>query len=344
MKKIKHFYLMLLVALIASAAIMPGCDELVTEETTFFDTVFVDTNFVREEFCLEQCHNVYRSDITTAQYQWAMSDHADLASYNSTIGSQTAQNCGSECHTQEGFLESITDSTFSLHISPLGCFTCHEYHLNWDFDLRNDSSVSTIGGYIYNLAGSNICARCHQATFDVDEYVLDTVNISTFWLEELSHASNDADLILGKNGYQHAGFATNNSHTSVPCTKCHMNNSEGITLGGHSFNLRENGELNVASCNIANCHEDEPLTSQTADLYKSLVNLKMNSLKSQLTSLGLLDGNGDPVTDTLITNIGDLGALYNYLYISNDKSGGLHNYAFDTTLIQTTIDYLNNPE
>ena len=69
-----------------------------------------------------------------------------------------------------------------------------------------------------------------------------------------------------------------------------------------------------------------------------------DSLKTLLVGRGWLSGStGLPVGNLTLTN-DQAGAIWNYLLIEEDRSGGVHNKAYIQGLLKSAIEYLNaNP-
>jgi hypothetical protein len=69
-----------------------------------------------------------------------------------------------------------------------------------------------------------------------------------------------------------------------------------------------------------------------------------DSLKTLLVGRGWLSGStGLPAGPLTLTN-DQAGAIWNYLLIEEDRSGGVHNRAYIQGLLKSAIEYLNaNP-
>ena len=94
MRKLIQLGIISMIAIIAILAIMPGCDELVTE--TYYDTIFeyidsvyvyydttiyndtnfyVDTIYIYEDSNCVKCHADLDNKIALTEYQWQNSAH-----------------------------------------------------------------------------------------------------------------------------------------------------------------------------------------------------------------------------------------------------------------------------
>jgi hypothetical protein len=166
------------------------------------------------------------------------------------------------------------------------------------------------------------------------------------------HGMGEADLLLGKGGFEHNfdsvtwAWSTSHSHTTANsrnCISCHQDSTGDYTLGGHSLNIRSSSGTLVQVCNMTGCHAGTPaaVSAQTIEAGQALIETRLSDLKAGLGKLGLLNvETGLPDTTILITDSNVAGALYNYFYISNDKSRGMHDFVYDTLLLRASIDYL----
>lgn len=330
----KNFIPLLIITALAGLiilAVLPGCDELVTKEN--YDTITVDgTTYVTDTTCA-RCHNDETDSVTIALRQWEFSGHAtgNLTDYD-YLGENTAE-CGPECHTNEGYVQYLADSTTAINYFPteIGCFACHSPHENRNFSLRDQS---------------DLCIQCHQQIIDPPDPGLASIVITENWGP---HFSTEYGMLSGSGGYEdillpygssnHAGLGTGG------CQKCHMDMADGFTLGGHSLNISYNSEQLTAGCNIANCHNADPVENFVgydplqADLADSLA-----VLKDSLVAAGLLTAFDIPIAQTLTgsslaSNLA--GALFNYLFVSGDSSQGVHNLPYARDLVNSSLAFLS---
>jgi hypothetical protein len=151
-------------------------------------------------------------------------------------------------------------------------------------------------------------------------------------------------LLSGVGGYKLGGPAAyeNSAHTLLlanntagACITCHMAKQEAAASGGHTFRVtNESGVLNPTAC-VA-CH---PVAADLAVLMtdrQGQIDAKMEELRLLLVARGLLDGTTD------LNTKGDFegheaGALYNYKYIQEDQSRGVHNFKYAMALLNNSI-------
>jgi len=349
MNRLKALFFIAFAAGIAVIGIIPGCDELVTNE--YIDTTFI-TEIVNDSACVAACHSDENFEMLIAIRQWQNSGHNNTDYQNNTLFDQSAVSCGPECHTMEGFLDSLDGlDPATEYPLELRCTSCHAVHTTWDFSLRDTSAVILAGNHTFDYGAggnSNICARCHRAYYDVINQVAPGVLINDDWLTMVMHNAHEAQMIMGVGGYEHAGYTYRKDSTHANaikgCVGCHQEYDQGFELGGHSLNIRDgNGNALVEGCNITGCHAGDPYTDDgITSLQNELYQFYMPGLRNTLVAAGLLDdATGLPPDSFLfITNADSAGALYNYLYLNADRSQGMHNYLYSVDLVTNSIGYL----
>jgi hypothetical protein len=158
---------------------------------------------------------------------------------------------------------------------------------------------------------------------------------------------------LNKSGAYELGSGYANSwHTNNfenACKSCHMADAYGDQAGGHTFAMgyeyHGHTALNTAGCLVSGCHTDEKNLLNTVEEKKMEIEDLMADLKELLEANGIMD---------TVNNIGYLvipeegeppiqydnalaGAFYNYKFIEEDRSYGLHNYNYTKTLLENSI-------
>lgn len=325
-----------------------GCERKVT------NTIVLDNGFSGADACME-CHGDNDLRLVAAQAQWANSKHAEGGTtiLNANVGEG---NCG-VCHTAEGFLESITGVPFdSSHYSSIGCFTCHAPHSTGTLALRVTEPYTLLDGDEFDHGDANLCANCHHSRRDVRTYVADSVNLSERFGP---HHSNQADMLNGSGGYEYDGYEyTNSPHSNVAadgCINCHMSPSVGVELGGHTWTMEaetvEGVEQNLVGCNVPTCHDGE-LEDFDYDGLQTTVVEYLDSLGEALYDAGLVEysieeiaeGIADtsfvPMTDKIVKDRDSSGAVYNYMFIKEDRSEGVHNTEYALGLLQSALNFI----
>jgi len=301
------------------------------------------------------CHSDSSTKILAAEKQWEHSVHS--------TGAHIFENTSScsFCHTNEGFVAKLTTGTVPATIenpTAIGCFTCHAPHTTGNLTLRTNASymlLDSTASSTYNKGESNICVHCHHGRRNVNTYVYDGVKMSSHYGP---HYSNQSDMLLGTNAYEYTGVTYTNSYHSSGvtdgCNTCHMETVVGYILGGHSTNMVWEGEENVDACNISGCHDGAPLTSfnrtatgdfdgdGTTEGVQDEIEGFMEKLKTKLIAANLLTSEGDPVARNVATK-DSVGAVFNYKFVEEDRSEGIHNTQYAVKLLQSSIDFLSPP-
>lgn len=368
MKTLAQLILIILISGIAIIGIIPGCDELVTQENFYYDTIYLQQNYfydtismyyidsffdttiviLQDTTCIEYCHADTGSHLQYVSQQWAYSPHAGTSYLDTSIGGFSSLDCGPECHTREGYISKVSGISLEPELyTEIGCFACHAPHSNLAFEpLRKTTSVSLASGEIYDRANSNTCAECHKSTQTHGVLFL-TDTIDTDWITWAQHGSIQADDYSGQGAYEYTDVTYNSSHYTLigsGCISCHQSDAPIPQLGGHSLNIRNEFGIVLDQCNVAGCHEAENMTEFAIDQYQLLHSDQLDTLGGRLFELGLLD-----TTDASLYIPKDLvevtdeqlkGALFNYFFIRNDNSRGMHNWVYDTTVIRSSSDYV----
>lgn len=337
----------LVLALGLVGLLVMGCERKITGD------VVVDSG--ASEDCLN-CHNG-STDIGTAVIfatrQWENSNH----------GSGDAMRTGScgKCHTNEGFIAEVTGEDITAdYATSVGCFTCHDPHENGDFGLRTTAAVVLGNGAIYDRGISNLCVNCHRSRRNVETYVVAGKEMSGHFGP---HHNNQSDMLLGENAYEYAGYDYEDSwHTTGVtngCVTCHMDVSNGYKVGGHTFEMGPEDDENTKACNVDGCHVNDLKIDDfdrvtaydfDADLdstegVQTEVNDLFDELETALIAAGLLeyiaeDDVWEPTDDLVVPNVDTLGAVYNWAFVHEAQSHGIHNTRYAAGLLISSINYL----
>ncbi len=328
--KYTHFIILLAIPMLL---IMSGCERKVVNEAA-------DDQSAQAVACFT-CHSDNDFALVAAQQYYEISLHATGETWERNHLNNSFYGACERCHTNEGFVARHTGGNTDNvdHFSNIDCFTCHEPHSTGTLGLRVESAVALENGDLYDYANSNICADCHQSRQDVDTYVTNGVSLNSRWGP---HHSNQADMLAGTNAYEYAGETYGNSpHTNLAdngCLDCHMARSYYLT-GGHSFVMEDTADHQ----NIYGCHEchDATLTDFDYEDKQTEIQALLDQLETLLVAANLLD-DGEPVDRTVAT-ADSAGAVYNWLFVLEDQSLGVHNYDYAKALLESAIDYLNPP-
>lgn len=265
-----------------------------------------------------------------------------------------------------------TNTTYAA----IGCQTCHEPHgitipTNDNHLIRIMASATFGDGTVITNAGEGIlCMNCHHsrdgsAVTNVADW---PIGIPTWSGASEPPSSRDFGPHDGVQGDMFEGINAITYGLSIPssahrlavtngCVGCHMqtiaSTDPGFLLsGGHSFemsyDLVANGLTNkveqVAVCN--QCHGginsfDFPVWNYNGAIVG--VQTEVQSLLNQLSTL--LPNSTGVITGTVQTSLSvttnwttaQLNAAYNWMFVNNDGSLGVHNAPFATGLLQASI-------
>lgn len=247
------------------------------------------------------------------------------AGCHGTEGSKARINAGLPPHDPS--VEGVTN------VSPYDCRTCHNIHMTYtkdDFSLTGGEKpvvLEKTGGTFDGGAG-NLCANCHQIRNDPPKVEAGNVQITSSHYG--THVSAQASMLLGEGGLGGVtgGPSTHYSTVKDTCVACHM---------GAEFN--HTYVPDVARCQ--SCHAD----AKDFDVNGTQTDVKamVDELTTIFTSKGLLkeDGTWNASTATPLTVTEDVAnAMWNYNFVVEDNSMGVHNSAFAKALLQQALDVM----
>ena len=254
----------------------------------------------------------------------------------------------------------------------IGCQTCHEPHgetvpANNPHLIRMLGSVTFGDGTVITNAGeAELCMQCHHsrngsATNNVVQYALG----KTTWAGGSSFGPHDGpqgDMIEGVNAITYGKAFPSSGHRYTVtnlCVGCHMQATvsgkpDFLHAGGHTFEIKytvtNNGVATVVDKTdiCAQCHgplttfnfpvEDYDGNGVIEGVQTEVQNL-LNNLSTLLpNSSGVVDGT---VKTSLTTKTNwtqaQLKAAYNWQFVANDGSMGVHNAPFATGILKASI-------
>lgn len=288
------------------------------------------------------CHNVTTSEAVHASYLF--SGHAAGAAASYAGGRASC----AQCHSNEGFIDYITLGATNedgyANPTAITCTTCHDMHTTFDFEgegydfaLRTLAPVDLIvdPGYTINYEGtSNACASCHQprTATPVDNGMGLYQVTSTHWGP---HHGPQVTMLEGIQGAELAGsvdypaIASATHRTGTSCTACHMGETSGEIDGNHTW------IPTPLACN--ECHTNGA-PAEVAGLEAD-----MEALLVLLEEVGIIhvdeEGASHPVVGTF--TITEAEAAWNYLFVMEDASNGVHNPAYAKALIKNSLETLS---
>jgi hypothetical protein len=306
--------------------------------------------------------------VAAREFQYEQSVH-----YTGGESERNSSSCAG-CHTTEGFVqrmngEAVTDQPES---TPPGCFACHSPHERANFTLRDSTPVTFVNNLVglqhtaFDYGHGNLCVKCHQPRplsgsqanpAKIDSMITITSNR---WNE---HYGVQGEMLLGKGdgGFEYPGVSyTNSPHTGVTknggCVECHM--AEGVyppTLGtgkagGHTLNIvftdEGSTQMFLAGCNQTGCHNGA-LTTTDYKGYQTIVSEDLDTLQNLLAAKGWIDTTQMVVnassSQPLKITMGQAGAIWNFFFVLNDGSKGVHNSQYAMQLLRSSLDEMEKP-
>jgi hypothetical protein len=305
------------------------------------------------------CHNTAKNTLLKSQLA------TNLHGNGPTYVRATSKTCA-KCHSHEGFLETIAtgrDTTASALLAPTGfkCQTCHESHVSMnpadgtDYALRQLEPVrmmfDSLGTTKLDFNGTtNTCAYCHQPR-PGQGFPVKVENTSKLYAVTSTrwgpHYSGQSTVLIGKWGYEVPGSKAygNSKHSAdKDCAFCHMvKEPKNAAFGGHTFAVDEE------TCNT--CHNGKV----NMEALRTDFDTKVALLRDKLIAKKLITTSGTNATHTsagvLIpasaTKLGrawtneEAGAVFNYRYLTEDRSRSIHNPKYVDALLTNTIEMVD---
>jgi hypothetical protein len=300
-----------------------------------------------------QCHDAPTHHIKNGE--WVNSRHAVVVRDPSGAGREGCVGC----HTGSGFVDTVNHvSKVRTDYNPISCDTCHEPHGQTVGDtpahiVRTVAAVTLQDGTKITKGGTGLlCMNCHQARQNGPVYAATGAGSSRFG----PHHGPQADMLAGTNGYTYGQKIPSGSHGTLvenSCAGCHMQTvaetDKGFThIGGHTFSMAWDGadgkspvEM-VAGCQT--CHGDKATTFNFAtidydgDGKFEGVQTEVQHLLDQLSALLPPDQKAkDALTVDSTWTRAQLEAAYNWSFVKEDKSLGVHNTAYAVGLLKASI-------
>jgi len=298
------------------------------------------------------CHDSLTHHFRPAE--WNNSRHAIAVQEESTscVG----------CHQGPGFADraaGVPEAQRSQHYEAIGCAACHDPHdATNPHQLRMVGPVTLMDKKTTITEGGNglLCMNCHMSRRDAKTYAETTAGSNRFG----PHHGPQADMLAGANAYTYDKVIASSAHRDVvedSCVTCHMQPREsgdpGFThVGGHTFNLAWEGEGTNAPVHLVEacveCHgeiENFDFVRQDYDNDGVLEGVQtevrglLDKLAYMLPPVGVAKTNHSP-SNIAINNTWSrphLKAAYNYLFVVEDGSYGIHNLSYAVGLLKASI-------
>lgn len=335
----------------------PANDHAMTGDVTRVDVS------IEAGACL-QCHDAPPNYNTGTQ--WKESHHANLT----LSGEETARVGCFPCHRGNAFIKYTKNPDnpgYDLaedNIPTISCATCHEPH---NLTIRKAQLDTLANGYNPaddpDVAGGNgyLCMNCHHAR----ENSVTRVNAQQQRFRDrfYPHYSPQADMFLGANAYEYDLDITgigNHQFLENACVTCHMtpDPDEQFPVANHVMSMRdEEGNDRVEAC--VNCHGDissfnDVMAKEDYDGDGSVegARIEIVGLLDQLKAVLPKDTSGEVVTMAIDSSLvksdpnypRNLPAIWNYHFVKNDWSEGVHNTPYAVALLQASLSRLTGVE
>lgn len=326
-----------------------------------------DTNLITitvNSGACNQCHDAPTHHVKGTE--WYVSGHANMT----RIPSGTGRDYCVRCHTSDGFIGFIGGAaTTNTAYSAVGCQACHEPHgqtmpTNNPHLIRTMASVTMGDGTVVTNAGEGLlCLECHHsrngsAVTNVANYPL---GLPT-WPGGSSFGPHDGpqgDMIMGINAITYGKNIPSSAHRQAItnlCVTCHMQATAStdpgfLVAGGHTFHMEgtnSSGTVVQMTAACAQCHGNVSTFDLVREDYNGDgviegVQEEVQHLLDQLSTLlpnssGVIDGT---VKSSLSVKTNwtkaQLNAAYNWQFVSNDGSKGIHNIPFAVGVLKASI-------
>lgn len=307
----------------------------------------VERSKIAVTYDVNPCANCHDAQKNHVYYdEWAKSRHATASSSRNRSG------CA-QCHTAKGFVEEqIKGNTSAAPYEdgvPITCTACHDPHGGPnEKQIRKMSDVTLLNNVTITEGGmGKLCMNCHHARREANSYVTE------YHSNYGPHYSNQADMLAGTNAVEFGLKMPSSGHikgVENTCVTCHMTNYESTEPGyqnqaEHTFKMSSiSGKDtldNVKSCKT--CHGSSVKKFEdikAAEDYDG--NGKVEGAQTEISGLlkqlgGLLPPDGPSVTVTNKYAPMQLKAAYNYLFIQEDGSDGVHNTAYAASILKASI-------
>jgi hypothetical protein len=295
--------------------------------------------------------------------QWASSGHAGV------MESQATRAGCDVCHSGWAFVRRIDPKASTLDKRPangfgqISCAVCHDPHSgSLAGQVRTLENVTLGDGSVVTYGGTGkLCMQCHHGRRDAESYSSDPANISTHFGP---HGSAQADMIDGSNGIHYGIPVGKSGHimtTEDACVSCHMATDGDPTNHDHSFAMVDDKGTEDPADDVDKvfacqpCHgeiesfEDIPAAHDYDD--DGTVESAVAEVEGLMEALGELlppegptvlltkadyDWTGKDEATTVHRKL-LLKAAYNYYFVEEDLSGGIHNTAYAVTLLRRSI-------
>jgi nitrate reductase cytochrome c-type subunit len=321
-----------------------------------------------------QCHDSLNAEYQSAE--WNNSLHAQMTRTPSGSSSRIAcVRCHTAPGfiNYITYLGSTNSYVTNYNYEAVTCQACHDPHdASNPYELRTSTTVTFNGntGFVVTNAGvGGFCMNCHNSrNGSFSNSIVNYALGQQTWNGGSSfgpHDSPQGDMLEGVNGVTYGQAIPNSPHANVvsdTCVGCHMQpiatNDPAFTLaGGHSTKMSYTNSLGAnvdvtyvcTQCHGAITNFNFPVADYAGVGVIYGVQTEVQLLLNQLSTLlpytnYVASGNYVPagfVQTSISTRtnwpVKYLNAAYNWQFVNNDGSLGVHNMAYTVGLLKASI-------
>lgn len=316
------------------------------------------------------CHDLPPSYVVGSD--WRQSNHATMPLSGEEAGRTSCYPCHSGAAIVK-FAKNKTTPGYSAttdNVPSISCASCHDPHqsTNTTSSVRLLSLDSLVNGYKpQNPTGTgSMCMNCHHARENSQVRV--TSQAKKFADRFYPHYSPQSDMFLGANGYEYGlNFTGEGTHKNImanACVDCHMKANPDTSVNrfgeaNHFMKMTDQqGKDRVYVCKT--CHPtvttsfDDVKASSDYDKNGKIegVQTEIQGLLDKLKAILPKDTTGEVVTmardSMIVKNFPGypkiLGPMWDYYFVKNDWSMGVHNAKYAVSLLQASLQQLTGVE
>lgn len=278
-----------------------------------------------------QCHNdttlvfskqaqFYRHSTHGTGGAYVRGGSASCAGCHGSEGAEARIEAG--LHPRDESIEGVTN------VSPYNCRTCHNIHETYteaDFALTGDAQPVKMAYSegTYDGGEGNLCANCHQIRNEKPAVTDGNIEVTSSRFG--THHGAEAQMLLGEGGLGVTGSSgPHYRFVEDTCVYCHMGEERNHTY-----------EPEVERCQA--CHED----AEEFDIegVQTEIMEMMEELAVLFEEQGFIDPeNGRWVTGTYPEAAAN--AMWNYKFVEEDQSMGVHNPSYARALLEQAMEAL----
>lgn len=334
-------------------------------------TVFANTpnytNSIGISLSAGNCGQCHDSPTHHAKnYEWAQSQHGSGNNVNRPSSCQM-------CHSTLGFIgyqdpsynPATTNMPRGTYNEGITCAACHDPHstgmgVN---QIRTFTSVILSNGVVNTLGGDGLlCMQCHHDRYAAESNVLTNAR-------QTPHHGTQGDMLIGANAIEYGMVMPKSRHLQVvngSCVGCHMQTTPTSPtnatyhVGEHTFKLRySTTSLSNSLDNAGNAASNDVFVTTTCQgCHGAITNFNFggedynrngvvegvqSEIKGLLNQIAVLlppYGSTAQPSPTASWTLSQRRAAWNYLFVIEDRSLGVHNPKYAAAILQASLDDL----